>query len=119
MGVSELGEREIERIKEHVSKHRMTLAIIRTEHAPSGLEPLLQSLAQACGLKVLRNISSPTSDFGFAELNSNDIMLVVLYIGGKRTELVSISETDEVLVADLEDTVCSSNIQSSSIRDGL
>jgi hypothetical protein len=46
-------------------------------------------------------------------------MLVVLYIGGAHTELVSMSETDEVFLKDLEDAVCSSNIQSSTIRDGL
>jgi hypothetical protein len=43
----------------------------------------------------------------------------MLYIGGQHTELVSVSETDEIVVRDLEDSVFSSNIQSSIIRDGL
>jgi hypothetical protein len=43
----------------------------------------------------------------------------MLFIGGERTELVSVSDTDEVTVRDLEDSVSSSNIQSSIIRDGL
>jgi len=70
-------------------------------------------------MSFVRNLWSPTSEFGFAELNSNDKTLVLLYIGGERTELVSVSEIDETFVRDLEDAISSSNIQSSTIRDGL
>jgi hypothetical protein len=110
---------EIERIASHIRQNKTTLAVIRTEHAPTELGTLFGLLGSASGLSLMRNIWSPNSDFGFAEFYSNGKMLVLLYIGGPNTELVSVSETDEVFVADLEETVCSSNIQSSSIRDGL
>ena len=42
-----------------------------------------------------------------------------MYIGGEHTELVSLSEIDDIFLQDLEDTLASSNIQSSTIRDGL
>jgi hypothetical protein len=114
-----LRKEDIESIASHVREKRITLAVIRTEHAPTELGTLFGPLGSASGLSLMRNIWSPNSDFGFAEFYSNGKMLVLLYIGGPNTELVSVSETDEVFVADLEETVCSSNIQSSSIRDGL
>jgi hypothetical protein len=116
---SALSETEIERIREHLKTDRISLAVIRARAAPTELEKLFKPMAKQLDLSLLRNLWSPTSDFGFAEFNSNGKMLVVLYVGGQQTELVSVSETDEVFVADLEETVCSSNIQSSSIRDGL
>jgi len=110
---------DLESIASHVRKEKITLAVIRTEHAPTELGTVFGPLSSATGLPMMRNTWSPNSDFGFAEFYSNGKMLVVLYIGGPHTELVSVSETDEASVADLEETVCSSNIQSSSIRDGL
>lgn len=110
---------EMGRVCEHVGSNTMTLAVIRTSRAPSELGTLFDRIASECGLPLLRNLSAPASDFGFAEFNSNGRMLVLLYIGGPRTELVSVSETDEIVVRDLEDSVFSSNIQSSIIRDGL
>ncbi|HIH01185.1 TPA: hypothetical protein HA259_03775 [Thermoplasmata archaeon] len=106
-------------ICDHVERARMTLAIVRTPNAPQQLRPVFESVASACSLPLVRTIFSPLSDFGFAEFNSNGKMLVMLFIGGTRTELVSVSETDEIAVRDLEDSVSSSNIQSSTIRDGL
>jgi hypothetical protein len=114
-----LSEGELARVCEHVSSHDMTIAVIRTDEAPAGLRTLFERVASGCGLPLVRNLASPASDFGFAEFNSNGRMLVMLYIGGPRTELVSVSETDEITVRDLEDSVFSSNIQSSVIRDGL
>ena len=119
MPKSLLARKEIEVIKDHVEKYAMTMAIIRTEHAPTELDPLLRSLARACGLKVSRRSWSPASDFGFAELNSDKRILVLLWVGGKRTELVSVSETDPATVLDMEQEVFSTNFLSSSIRDGL
>jgi hypothetical protein len=114
-----LSAEEMGRVCEHVGSHAMTLAIIRTCEAPSELGGIFGRIASECGLPLVRNLSSPASDFGFAEFNSNGKMLVMLYIGGQHTELVSVSETDEIVVRDLEDSVFSSNIQSSIIRDGL
>ena len=114
-----LRQEDFESIAAHVRQSRITLAVVRTEHAPTELGTLFDPLVSASGLPLVRNTWSPNSDFGFAEFYSNGKMLVVLYIGGPHTELVSVSETDEASVADLEETVCSSNIQSSSIRDGL
>jgi hypothetical protein len=116
---AELGREDLEKVRAFCEGRRMSLAVVRTREAPAGLRPLFDSIAGACGLSFGRNMSSPSADFGFAELYSNGKMLVVLYIGGERTELVSLSETDEVFLQDLEDTIASSNIQSSSIRDGL
>ena len=110
---------ELEEIKEHVRKHDKTLVIIRTEHAPTELSPLLNSVGKACGMPLSRKTWSPQADFGFAELNSNGKILVVLWIGGARTELVSIGETDEIFIRDLEDSVYDSNFQSSLVKDGL
>ncbi|HUV61867.1 MAG TPA: hypothetical protein VMW71_06855 [Thermoplasmata archaeon] len=110
---------EMERVCEDVRRFRMTLAVIRSDEAPQQLRRLFEDVSSRCSLPLVRVICSPLSDFGFAEFNSNDKMLVVLFIGGTRTELVSVSETDEVFVQDMEDSVSASNIQSSVIRDGL
>jgi len=114
-----LSKAEIERIKKHVRLHDKTLAIIRTEHAPTELSPLLKSVGRACGLSLSRKAWSPQSDFGFAELNSNSRILVVLWVGGDCTELIGLDETDEVFIRDLEDSVYDSNFQSSLVKDGL
>ncbi len=119
MTAKHLSDEEIRRVCEHVSSHERTIAVMRTDEAPAELRTLFERVASGCGLPLVRNLASPASDFGFAEFNSNGRMLVMLYIGGPRTELVSVSETDEVTVRDLEDSVFSSNIQSSVIRDGL
>lgn len=114
-----LSPSEIARVSDHARSEGITLAVVRTEHAPTELTPLFEAISQSTGLPLMRNLWSPASDFGFAEFYSNGKMLVLLYLGGPRTELVSVSETDDATVADLEETVCSSNIQSSTIRDGL
>ncbi len=105
-------------IRDHSDRSHMTLALVRTREAPQQLSQLLDGVS-SCNLPLVRTIFSPLSDFGFAEFNSDGKMLVMLFIGGARTELVSVSETDEVFLQDLEDAVSSSNFQSSSIRDGL
>ena len=114
-----LSKKELEKIKEHVEKHHMTLALVRTEHAPLELDPMLKSVGKACNLSHIRTYSSSTSDFGFAELNSKWKMLIVLFVGGGCTELLSVSETDEAAVKDLEDNIHSSNFLSEIIRMGL
>ncbi|UCE91119.1 MAG: hypothetical protein JSV90_06775 [Methanobacteriota archaeon] len=106
-------------IGEHTRRHGMTLALVRTSEAPQQLGSMLDAVSDACGLPLVRTIFSPLSDFGFAEFNSDGKMLVMLFIGGPGTELVSVSETDGASLQHLEDTVSSSNIQSSTIRDGL
>ncbi len=113
-----LSRDEMQSIKEHVSRHKMSLVIIRTELSPTQLGPLLRKIGKASGLSPLRVISTPTEDFGFGELGSADRHLVVLWVGGKRTELVSISETDEAAVKELEDSIHSSNFHSEIIRQG-
>jgi len=110
---------DMDYVCEHVRRFRMTLAVIRSGEAPQQLRHLFEDVSDRCSLPLVRVISSPLSDFGFAEFNSNEKMLVMLFIGGERTELVSVSETDELFVKDMEDSVSSSNIQSSIIRDGL
>jgi hypothetical protein len=114
-----LSAESLAKIGEHTERFRMTLALVRTPEAPQQLRDTFAAVSRACGLPLVRTIFSPLSDFGFAEFNSDGKMLVMLLIGGPRTELVSVSETDNVFVQDLEDAVSSSNIQSSSIRDGL
>ena len=114
-----LAQEAVDLIRRHLEGSRMTLAVLRTPGSPQELRPLFGQLSSACGLPLVRVISSPLSDFGFAEFNSNGDMLVVLFIGGPDTELVSVSETDEVAVREMEDAVSASNIQSSIIRDGL
>jgi hypothetical protein len=114
-----LGKQELQKIKEHVVNHPMTLALVRTEHAPVELDSMLRSIGKACNLSHLRTYSSSTSDFGIAELNSKGKMLIVLFVGGGRTELLSVSETDEMAIRDLEDNIHSSNFLSEIIRMGL
>ena len=119
MVAASLTDKEVGMIAEHVRSAEKTLAVIRTEHAPSELGSVFATLSKACGVDLQRNMWSPNSDFGFAHFYSNGKMLILLYIGGPRTELVSVSQTDDVFVEDIEETIFSSNIQSSSIRDGL
>lgn len=119
MVAAKLSKKELEQIKEHVEKHPMTLALVRTEHAPIELDSMLRSIGKACNMTHLRTYSSSTSDFGIAELNSKGKMLIVLFVGAGRTELLSVSETDETAVKDLEDNIHSSNFQSEIIRMGL
>jgi len=116
---TKLTKKELGQIKDHVASHPLTLAIIRTEHAPTELDPLLTALARECKMSLSRRSWSPSSDFGFAELNSNSKILVVLWVGGKKTELISVSETDSATILDMEQEVYSTNFLSSSIRDGL
>ena len=97
----------------------MTLALIRTEHAPSELKTLLAGIAKACGMELVRSSWTPSTDFGLAELNSNSKILVVLWVGGDSTELVSVSEIDEGQLLDMENEIFSSNFLSTSIKDGL
>lgn len=115
----ELSGEDLTRLRDFCEGRPMALAIVRTREAPSALDAMFSGVAGACGLRFCRNLSSPASDFGFAEFNSNDRILVLLYIGGDRTELVSLADIDMVFLNDLEETISSSNIQSSSIRDGL
>ena len=114
-----LSKKEIDAVRVHVKAHPMTLALIRTEHAPTELGDLMSGLGRACGMTLTRSSSTPSSDFGFAELNSNTKILVVLWVGGDRTELVSVSEIDEKRLLDMENEVFSANFLSTSIRDGL
>ena len=114
-----LPQEALDRICAHLDVSRMTLAVLRTPGSTQELRPLFGQLSSACGLPLVRVIASPLSDFGFAEFNSNEKILVVLFIGGPGTELVNVSETDEVTVREMEDSVSSANIQSSIIRDGL
>jgi len=118
MPASSLTKEEMFSIKEHVSSHSMSLAIIRTELSPTQLGPIIRKIGKACGVSPLRVISTPAEDFGFAELGSQKRHLVVLWVGGKRTELVGVSETDEAAVKELEDSIHSSNFQSEIIRQG-
>jgi hypothetical protein len=105
-------------IRKHVRDHAMTLALIRTDRAPTELDSLLKSAGRACSLPLSRRLSSPVSDFGFAELNSDKRKLIVLWVGGAKTELVSVSETDEVSIRDLEDGIVSTNFFSGTLSNG-
>jgi len=113
-----LRKEEMDSIKEYVKSHDMSIAIIRTEASPADLAPLLRKIARACGLSPMRVISTPTEDYGFAELGSSERHLVVLWVGGKGTELLSVSETDESAVEELEESIHSSNFQSEILRHG-
>ena len=113
-----LSASEVALVREHVRAFAITLAVARTPEAPQQLRPLFEQISAECHLPLVRVIASPLSDFGFAEFNSNEKMLVILFVGGERTELVSVSETDDATVQDLEDSVSASNVQSSTIRDG-
>ena len=45
-------------------------------------------------------------------------MLVVLWVGGKTTELMSVSPTDEAFVQELEESIHSSKFYSDLVRHG-
>ncbi len=119
MGRAKLSRDEVEKIKVHVRAHPRTIAVIKTEHAPGELSPLFAALAKACGTKLTRTFSSPLSEFGIAEFNSDDRMLIVLHVVGDHTTLLSVSEADEVTVRELEEKIHLSNFQSEIIRLGL
>jgi len=114
-----LTESELSMIGEHMRAHALTLAVVRTERAPGELTPILETLERRLGAKHLRTYSSPMSEFCIAELRSGSGGLVMLFIAGERTELVSVSETDEVAVKDLEDSIHYSNFHSEIMRHGL
>jgi|GEM_PF-1199344 len=118
MAVQNLTKVEMFSIKEHVKAHAMSLAIIRTEASPSELASLVRKIGRACGLSLVRALSTPAEDYGFAELGSSKKQLVVLWVGGKGTELVGVSETDDEAVRELEDSIHSSNFQSEILRHG-
>ncbi len=96
----------------------MSVALIRTEHAPTELMPLLNAVGRSCRMKLKRTSWSPSADFGYAEFNSKGRMLIVLWVGGGRTELLSVSATDDVFVEDLEDALHSSKFYSEIVRHG-
>jgi hypothetical protein len=118
MVVPVLSKDSVREIQRHVSEHAMSVAIIRTEASPADLRHLLQKLADTCGLSVTRMNSTPAEDYGFAELTSKERILVVLWVGAKGTEFVSVSETDEAAVKELEESIRSSNFHSEIIRQG-
>jgi hypothetical protein len=118
MRAAGLTEEELGRVKEHVKSHQMSVALIRTEHAPTELTPLLDAVGRASRMKLKRTSWSPAADFGYAEFNSDDKMLILLWVGGSRTELLSVSTTDEVFVDDLEEAIHSSKFYSELVRHG-
>lgn len=118
MSAIELTKEEIDRIAAHVKAHSKSVALMRTEHAPTELNRLLESVGRACRMKLKRTSWSPAADFGFAEFNSKNKMLIVLWVGGSRTELISVSTTDEVFVEDLEESIHSSKFYSELVRHG-
>jgi len=101
MAKLKLRKQEIATIKAHVAAHPMSLALIRSESSPLELEAALKPTWTECGLKLTRVFSSPNSEFGIAELNSNGKILVVLFVLGERTELISVSQTDEAYIKHL------------------
>ncbi len=119
MGRAKLAKGEVAKIAAHVRAHDRTIAVLRTEHSPGELAHLFKALAKVCGLEVTRTFSSPLSEFGIAEFNSRDRMLVVLHVIGEHTELLSVSEADEATVRELEEKIHLSNFQSEIIRLGL
>ncbi len=114
-----LSEPEISRIEEHMRTHTMTLALVRTGLAPGELGPLLDAIEGRLRASLSRTYSSPMSEFCIAEMGSGGKVLVLLFVEGKRTELMSVSETDEVAVKDLEDSIHYSNFYSEIMRHGL
>jgi len=114
-----LTESELSRIRDHVRCHVMTLALVKTERAPGNLAPVLKSLEDRLGLRLARTYSSPMSEFSMAEFGSEGRALVVLFMAGNGTELIGLSETDEVSVRDLEDGIHYSNFHSEILRHGL
>ena len=118
MSTVELSKEELGRIKEHIKAHQKSVALMRTEHAPTELTPLLGAVGKACRMKLKRTSWSPAADFGYAEFNSKDKMLIVVWVGGSRTELLSVSTTDDVFVEDLEESIHSSKFYSELVRHG-
>jgi hypothetical protein len=118
MSAVELTKEELGRIAEHNKSHQKSVALIRTEHAPTELTPLLDAVGKACRMKLKRTSWSPSADFGYAEFNSKEKMLIVLWVGGSRTQLLSVSTTDEVFVEDLEESIHSSKFYSELVRHG-
>lgn len=114
-----LTDEEIRTIGEHVRAHSMTLALVRTERAPPELTHLLETVERRLGTNLTRTYSSPMSEFFIAEFASRDRSLVLLFMPGKRTELLSVSETDQAAVKDLEDSIHYSNFHSEIMRHGL
>lgn len=119
MRAPRLRKEEREKIRALVEHEQMSLAIIRTEHAPPQLLPLFADLAKVCGMSIRRTLSSPLSDFGFAELDSDSKILIVLYMGGERTELINVSRTDPGALKELEESIHLSNFHSEVVRLGL
>ncbi len=105
-------------IAEHASSHRMTLVILRSEKPPTELVPIIASFAKRRGFSLKRVYSAASSDFGFAEFNSNRKILIVLWVGDVRTEFVSVSETDEAHLREIEESIHSSNFYSDLVREG-
>ena len=118
MSAVELSKEELVKIKEHVKGYQKSAALMRTEHAPTELTPHLGAVGRACRMKLKRTSWSPAADFGFAEFNSKDKMLIVVWVGGSRTELLSVSTTDDVFVEDLEESIHSSKFYSELVRHG-
>lgn len=114
-----LTEEELRKIAEHMHDYAMTLAIIRTEHAPSELTHLLDAAGLRLGARLSRMYSSPMSDFCMAEMDSGSRVLVMLFVQGSRTELLSVSETDQSAIRELEDSIHYSNFHSEIMRHGL
>ncbi len=113
-----LTEEELGRVRERVEADPVSVAIVRTEHAPTELKPLLDALAEVCRMRFVRTSWSPSADFGFAEFNSDDKILILLWIGGSRTELVSVSAADDALLESLEESIRSSKFCSEVLRHG-
>jgi hypothetical protein len=118
MSTVELSKEELGRIKGHIKAHQKSVALMRTEHAPTELTPLLGAVGRACRMNLKRTSWSPAADFGFAEFNSKDKMLIVVWVGGSRTELLSVSTTDDIFVEDLEESIHSSKFYSELVRHG-
>lgn len=114
-----LSEAEFLSIDAHMRAHDMTLALVRTQHAPGGLASLLKAVEDRFGARLSRTYSSPMSDFCIAELGSRNKVLVMLFMGGTSTELVSVSVTDEIALKDIEDCIHYSNFHSEIMRHGL
>lgn len=114
-----LSEAELSMIDEHMRAHAMTLALVRTALAPGELASLLEAAESRLSVRLSRTYSSPMSEFSMAELGSGSRVLVMIFVAGKGTELVSLSETDEVAVKDLEDSIHYSNFHSEIMRHGL
>lgn len=115
---AEISKDEISRICRFVKDTPMSVALIKTEHAPTELDPVLNAVGRSCRMKLKRTSWSPSADFGFAEFNSKDRILIVLWVGGDRTELLSVSATDEAFVEDLEESLHSSKFYSEIVRHG-